>query len=84
MVYHNLSLFSLLKMDFEKAYCMYRLNRLQEAEKILKEIADKTSREKDLLAQVVCIIFNLLIVFFHSANKLESSKRIAKIMYSLS
>ena len=40
-------------MDFEKAYCLYRLNQLLEAETILSNIVEKTSREKDLLAQVV-------------------------------
>lgn len=40
-------------MDFEKAYCLYRLNQLPEAESILNNIVEKTSREKDLLAQVV-------------------------------
>ena len=40
-------------MDFEKAYCLYRLNRLEEAESIISQIPEKSDREKDLLAQVV-------------------------------
>ena len=43
-------------MDFEKSYCLYRLNQLEEAESILNGIAEKSSREKDLLAQVVSIV----------------------------
>lgn len=42
----------ILKMDFEKAYSLYRLNKLDDAEVLLKSIPEKTSREKDLLAQV--------------------------------
>jgi len=42
----------LLKMDFEKAYCLYRLNRLKEAESVISQIPEKSDREKDLLAQV--------------------------------
>ena len=51
------------RLLFEKAYCEYRLNRLDESLKTLKSIVDPSNREKELLAQVVCIV--LLMLFCH-------------------
>ncbi|XP_047128704.1 signal recognition particle subunit SRP72 isoform X1 [Hydra vulgaris] len=42
----------LLSMPFEKSYCLYRLNRLQEAKLILSGIGNLGLKEKELLAQV--------------------------------
>ncbi|GFS58379.1 signal recognition particle subunit SRP72 [Nephila pilipes] len=39
--------------NFEKAYCFYRLNRIQEAYTSLKSINNPSDREKELLAQVL-------------------------------
>jgi len=41
-----------LAMPFEKAYCLYRLNKLREADKVLSAIAEPGLKEKELLAQV--------------------------------
>ncbi|XP_057307237.1 signal recognition particle subunit SRP72-like [Hydractinia symbiolongicarpus] len=42
----------LLQMTFEKAYCLYRLNRLHEAAKILNGLENPGLKENELLAQV--------------------------------
>merc|ERR1712226_173731 len=42
----------LLQMPFEKAYCLYRLNRLNESAAILNTIEEPSLQEKELLAQV--------------------------------
>lgn len=42
----------LLQMPFEKAYCLYRLNRLEESASILNENQEPSLQEKELLAQV--------------------------------
>ncbi len=40
---------------FERAYCEYRLNRIEDAYNTLKSIdRDLDEREQELLAQVVC------------------------------
>jgi len=42
----------LVVMQFEKAYCLYRLNRLAESADILNAIEEPSLKEKELLAQV--------------------------------
>lgn len=59
-------------MDFEKAYCLYRLNQLSEAESILNNIVEKSSREKDLLAQVVSYLLYILSAGISSCNTICS------------
>ncbi|XP_015908172.2 signal recognition particle subunit SRP72 [Parasteatoda tepidariorum] len=39
--------------NFERAYCLYRLNRVQEAHDKLKSLKDPNGKEKELLAQVL-------------------------------
>lgn len=57
-------LFRLFRMDFEKAYCFYRLNKLKEAEDVLKSIENPSMKEKDLLAQVVsCFTSNIALCY---------------------
>ena len=46
-----------IEFRFEKAYCLYRLNKTQEALDILNAIAEPTQAEKELKAQVVRSIF---------------------------
>jgi signal recognition particle subunit SRP72 len=38
---------------FERAYCEYRLNQIEDAQKTLKSCPNMTYKEKELLAQVV-------------------------------
>jgi signal recognition particle subunit SRP72 len=40
-------------LDFETAYCLYRLHREREALAALERIADRGGRERHLEAQVV-------------------------------
>ncbi|XP_020904973.1 signal recognition particle subunit SRP72, partial [Exaiptasia diaphana] len=40
------------ELPFEKAYCLYRLNKTSEALEVLKDIPDQGQREKELTAQV--------------------------------
>ena len=42
-----------LDYPFEKAYCLYRLNKAQEALTLLDGQAELELKEKELLAQVV-------------------------------
>jgi hypothetical protein len=42
---------------FEKAYCEYRLNKIEEAYLTLKKCKQLTNKENELLAQVVSIFF---------------------------
>lgn len=39
---------------FEKAYCEYRLNKIQDAYDTLSNCKQMTNKEKELFAQVVC------------------------------
>ncbi|GIX86512.1 signal recognition particle subunit SRP72 [Caerostris extrusa] len=38
--------------NFEKAYCFYRLNKIQEAYDTLKSIGNPSNKEKELIAQI--------------------------------
>ncbi|KAF8770151.1 Signal recognition particle subunit SRP72 like protein [Argiope bruennichi] len=49
--------------NFEKAYCFYRLNRIQEAYDTLKAISNPSSKEKELLAQVLYRLENFVDCF---------------------
>ena len=60
-------LFRIIQLPFEKAYCLYRLNNLAEACKILKDVPEPGLREKELLAQVVSFV---ILLFLLKANKL--------------
>ncbi|CAH3122603.1 unnamed protein product [Pocillopora meandrina] len=42
-----------IELRFEKAYCLYRLNKTQEALDILDAIAEPTQAEKELKAQIL-------------------------------
>jgi signal recognition particle subunit SRP72 len=44
---------------FEKAYCEYRLNKIEDAYSTLKQCEEMTNKEKELLAQVVSLTFIL-------------------------
>lgn len=44
-------------LQFEKAYCEYRLNRTEQALSTLRSVTNLDVRTKELLAQVVGIIF---------------------------
>ena len=44
------------EFNFERAYCEYRLNQIENALKTLKSCQTMTYKEKELLAQVVIII----------------------------
>lgn len=41
------------ELVFERAYCLYRLNRVNEAKTLLKEVSNPSFRVQELLAQVV-------------------------------
>jgi signal recognition particle subunit SRP72 len=42
-------------LSFEKAYCEYRLNKIESAYETLKKCAEIGNKERELLAQVVII-----------------------------
>ena len=44
---------------FERAYCAYRLNKTEDAYTVLKQTNQLSIREKELLAQVVSLFFNI-------------------------
>lgn len=43
-------------VQFERAYCEYRLNRTHEALATLRSVTNHDVRTKELLAQVVCVV----------------------------
>lgn len=67
---------------FERAYCEYRLNKINEAYETLLKCKEMTTKEKELLAQVVSLIlldvlwlYNFFIIkLFKQTYRLEKYK----------
>jgi len=60
-----------IDLHFEKAYCLYRLNKTQEALDILNAIAEPSEHEKELKAQVVRRLMHYFNRAFQVQNKIS-------------
>ena len=60
-----------IDFHFEKAYCLYRLNKTEEALDILNAIAEPSEHEKELKAQVVRSLIHYYNTTFQAQRKIS-------------
>ena len=73
-----------IDLHFEKAYCLYRLNKTQEALDILNAIAEPSEHDKELKAQVVRRLIRYFNMSFQVQNKINLNLKasLVKLFFS--
>ena len=61
-------------LSFEKAYCEYRLNRIENALKTIESANQQTDKLKELYGQVVITALKYLLTFILSEHDYTCSK----------